>query len=104
MTHPARASNTDASTIGNGIESGIVLLLFALAGYGLDRWLDTSPVFTLGLFGLGAIGLFFRFKAAYTLRMQELEQERLGNTRRRADAARSGVDASEQTSTGGEAS
>ena len=74
------ASNNADTTLGSGIESGIVLLIFALAGYGIDRWLDTSPVFTLGLFALGAVGLFFRYKAAYTIRMDALDAERRART------------------------
>jgi len=70
------ASNNADTTLGSGIESGIVLLIFVGIGYGIDRWLDTSPVFTLGLFVLGAVGLFYRFKAAYTIRMDALDDER----------------------------
>jgi F0F1-type ATP synthase assembly protein I len=70
------ASNHADTTLGSGIESGIVLLIFAGIGYGIDRWLDTSPIFTLGLFALGAVGLFYRFKAAYTIRMDAYDAER----------------------------
>ncbi len=73
---PTEPGNRADNTLGSGIESGIVLLIFAGVGWLLDSWLDTRPIFTLGLFVLGAVGLFFRYKAAYTLRMDELEAER----------------------------
>ena len=43
-------------------------LLFALAGWGIDRWLDTSPWFALGLGVFGVIGVgvksYYEYKAA----------------------------------------
>ena len=74
------STNRSDSTLGSGIESGIVLLIFAGIGWALDAWLDTRPVFTLGLFALGAVGLFYRYKAAYTIRMDALEAERRQRT------------------------
>lgn len=76
MTASGPASNDADTTFGSGIESGIVLLIFAAGGYGLDRWLDTTPILTLVLFGIGAVGLFYRFKAAYSLRMDDYEARR----------------------------
>ncbi len=70
------APDTADTTLGSGIESGIVILIFAGLGYGVDRWLDTSPIFTLVLFALGAVGLFYRHKAAYTIRMDAYDDER----------------------------
>jgi hypothetical protein len=76
MPPPERANHTADPTIASGIESGIVLLLFVAGGYALDRWLGTRPVFTLGLFFVGAVGLFFRFKSQYTIRMDAIAEER----------------------------
>lgn len=90
MPTSERANRNSDPTIGSGIESGIVLLLFVAAGYGLDRWLGTKPVFTLGLFFLGAVGLFFRFKSQYTIRMEAIDEER----RRAADRPAAGGPAS----------
>ena len=91
MSSPERAYRTSDPTIGSGIESGIVLVLFVAAGYALDQWLGTKPVFTLGLFFVGAVGLFFRFKAQYTIRMEAMDDER---RRRAADRSAGGGPAS----------
>jgi Putative F0F1-ATPase subunit Ca2+/Mg2+ transporter len=76
MTRTVRTVKNADTTIGSGLESGIVLVLFVGAGYLLDSWLGTRPIFTLGLFVLGAVGLFYRFKAAYTIRMEAHDAER----------------------------
>jgi hypothetical protein len=76
MNRSARPANPADTTLGSGIESGLVLLLFVAAGFGLDAWLGTKPIFTLGLFALGAVGLFYRYKAAYSIRMDAYEAER----------------------------
>jgi F0F1-type ATP synthase assembly protein I len=76
MTRNDRPANQADTTIASGFESGIALVLFVGLGYALDAWLGTKPLFTLGLFVLGAIGLFYKFKAAYTLRMDAHDAER----------------------------
>jgi len=45
-------------------------LLFGLGGYALDRWLGTSPVFTLILSVLGIIGMSAKMWYGYEARMQ----------------------------------
>lgn len=87
MSADRHAPNDADSTLGSGIESGIVVLIFAAAGYGLDRWLDTTPILTLVLFALGAVGLFYRYKAAYTTRMDAYETRRRETNDRRRQAA-----------------
>ncbi len=37
---------------------GFSVVVFALGGYALDQWLDTSPLFLLVLGALGAVGAF----------------------------------------------
>ena len=72
---PAPTQRADDS-LGSGIESGIVLVIFSLAGFGLDRWLDTTPWFTIIVFFVGAIGVFYRYKAAYSVRIDQLARDR----------------------------
>jgi len=45
-------------------------LLFGLGGYGLDRWLGTSPVFTVVLSLLAIIGMSARMWYGYDARMR----------------------------------
>ncbi|MGI8776753.1 MAG: AtpZ/AtpI family protein [Acidimicrobiales bacterium] len=48
-------------------------LLFGLGGYGLDRWLATSPVFTVVLSLLAIIGMSARMWYGYDARMRAHE-------------------------------
>ncbi len=45
-------------------------LLFGLGGYGLDRWLGTSPLFTVVLSVLAIIGMSARMWYGYDARMR----------------------------------
>lgn len=50
---------------GAGVEFALAIGLFALAGYGIDRWLDTSPWGLIGGVGIGfAVGLFLLIRVA----------------------------------------
>jgi F0F1-type ATP synthase assembly protein I len=53
------------NVLGEAVELVAAPLLFALAGFGLDRWLGWSPVLTiiLGLWGLvgGALRAYYRY-------------------------------------------
>ena len=40
--------------IGKGIDVALVTLAFLGIGYGLDRWLDTKPLFMVGARRVGA--------------------------------------------------
>jgi F0F1-type ATP synthase assembly protein I len=71
-TPPARPDDT----LGAGIESGFVLVIFAGGGFLLDRWLATAPWFTIGLLVLGAVGIFFRLRAAYDEQMETHARDR----------------------------
>lgn len=64
-------------SLGHGMDAAIMLVLFLAAGYGLDRWFGTMPVFMVALSLLGAVGVFLKFKYRYDERMNELENERL---------------------------
>jgi F0F1-type ATP synthase assembly protein I len=83
MTRNVRTIKNADTTIGSGLESGIVLVMFVGAGFALDSWLGTKPIFTLILFLIGAVGLFYRFKAAYALRMEAHDAERRARTESR---------------------
>lgn len=75
---PRTASSSDRNDdlAGNGVEAGFVLVIFAGGGYLLDRWLGTSPWLLIGLFVLGAIGVFYNFKATYAAAMDAHEVDR----------------------------
>lgn len=73
--------------LNQGLESVVVIVLFLLAGFGIDRWLDTTPVFVLVMFALAAIGLFTKFKYRYEARMAEHEAERSARAAARGHAA-----------------
>ena len=67
--------NTEDS-LGHGMDAAIVLALFLLGGYGLDRAFGTIPVFMIIMTLLGAVGMFYKFKYRYDERMNELEAQR----------------------------
>jgi F0F1-type ATP synthase assembly protein I len=66
--------------LGRGLDAVIVIVLFFGAGFGLDRFFGTTPIFMIAFTLLGAFGLFVKFKYAYEARMLEHEAER--NARR----------------------
>ncbi len=69
---------TDDS-LGMAIEIAVIMLLFGAAGYGVDRLLDTLPVFLIVGVVLGAVGLFAKYKYRYDATMERLEAERRGD-------------------------
>ena len=78
-TTPKRVEPDDS--IVQGMEAVFALVLFLGLGVLIDRWLDTSPVFTIGVMALGAVGVFMRFKYAYIARMDRLEADRRGQAK-----------------------
>ena len=77
---PPKRVEPDDSIV-QGMEAVFALVLFLGLGVLIDRWLDTSPVFTIGMLLLGAVGVFLRFKYAYIARMDRLEADRRGHSR-----------------------
>lgn len=75
--------NTEDS-LGQGMDAVIMLLVFLLAGFGLDRLFGTMPVFMIVMTIVGSVGLFFKFKYRYEARMDELEDQRRGRAERAA--------------------
>lgn len=76
-------------SLGHGMDAVIMLAIFLLGGYGLDRLFGTMPIFMIVMTVIGSVGLFYKFKASYSARMDELEAQRRGPaaTKAAADAA-----------------
>ena len=79
LTTPKRVEPDDS--VVQGMEAVFALVLFLGLGVLIDRWLDTAPVFTIGMMLLGAVGVFFRFKYAYIARMDRLDADRRARSR-----------------------
>ncbi len=65
-------------SLGHGMDAVIMLAIFLLAGYGLDRLFGTMPIFMIVMTVIGSVGLFLKFKYSYSARMDELEAQRRG--------------------------
>lgn len=63
--------------VGRGMDLALVTLLFCAMGYGLDRWLDTRPVFMIVLTVLALVGKITAMWYQYDAKMKGLEDERL---------------------------
>jgi F0F1-type ATP synthase assembly protein I len=73
-----RVNNEDA--LGVAIEFVVVLGLFFLGGWALDRALGTVPLFMIVFSVLAGIGLFAKAKYRYDEKMAAHEAERRVNT------------------------
>lgn len=69
-------------SLGHGMDAAILVALFLLVGFGLDRLFGTMPVFMIVMSIVGAVGIFAKFKYNYEAKMDEHEAQR----RRDADA------------------
>ncbi len=63
-------------TLGRGMDFALVVLVFLGIGYGLDRWLDTRPLFMIGLVVFAVVGQFIKMYYDYTATMEAHEAER----------------------------
>jgi hypothetical protein len=63
-----------ADALALGVELVMTPLLFALAGFGLDRWLGTGPVLAIALGAFGVVGVSLRTYYAYRARMAREEE------------------------------
>jgi F0F1-type ATP synthase assembly protein I len=72
--------NTD-DALGRGMDFAIGTLVFFGAGFALDRWLGTTPLFMIGLVVVGIVGQFARAWYGYERSMRQLEAERLEQSR-----------------------
>jgi F0F1-type ATP synthase assembly protein I len=65
---------------GNGLSQAFELAaipaLFALFGYGLDRWLGSGPWLMLALLVVGVVGTILRTYYAYVAEMAEHEKDK----------------------------
>jgi len=61
-------------TMARAFELVVTPLLFALAGWALDRWLGTGPAFAVGLGLLAVVGMSLRLYYGYTAEMARHEQ------------------------------
>lgn len=73
-----RVNNDDA--LGIAIEFAVIMVLFFGAGWLLDNWLGTLPLFMIVFTLLAAVGLFAKHKYRYDAKMEALEAERRGAT------------------------
>lgn len=75
ITPPKRVRPDD--TLGQGIDVGLVVVVFFGLGALLDMWLDTTPIFMIVFVLLAAVGVFYKLKNSYDERMDALAAERL---------------------------
>ena len=70
-----RVPSTDDSVL-RGIDIALTVGVFFLIGFAVDSWLNTTPIFSIALTLLAAIGFFISMKYRYDEKMDELEAER----------------------------
>lgn len=70
-----RVPRTDDAVM-RGMDIALTVGVFFLIGFGLDSWLNTTPIFSIALTLLAAIGFFVSMKYRYDEKMDALETER----------------------------
>jgi F0F1-type ATP synthase assembly protein I len=70
-----RSGNVDQG-LGQGMEMALTIAVFLGIGWGLDVWLDTRPIFMIGLVIFSTVGQFIKMWFIYDARMKMLENER----------------------------
>jgi hypothetical protein len=78
--------NGFGNTLSRAFEIVLIPLIFALPGWGLDRWVGTSPLFALLTGGFGLVGVIARMYYEYAARM-DAESALLPGAQRRRQAA-----------------
>jgi F0F1-type ATP synthase assembly protein I len=73
---PANKDVNTSEPLGHGFDAAVVVVVFFFAGFGLDKLLDTTPLFMIVMTLIGAVGVFVRFWYRYDARMTEHEAER----------------------------
>ena len=74
--------NGFGNALSMALEMVITPLVFALGGYGLDRWLGTSPLFVILLAGLAFVGLAVKSYYGYRSAMEAHEARLPGRLRK----------------------
>lgn len=69
------------SGVSQGAELAGGIVVFFLLGFGLDAWLDTTPVFMIVLTVFAVVGQFIKIYFVYSKEMGRLEAERARATR-----------------------
>jgi F0F1-type ATP synthase assembly protein I len=82
---PTPRQRNSNDSVGQGVDIALTVALFFGVGFGLDRWLGTTPVFMIVMTLLASVGFFAKFKYDYDARMDEHEAERAA----RANAGKS---------------
>jgi F0F1-type ATP synthase assembly protein I len=62
-------------SFGQGLDATITLIVFLAAGFGLDRWLGTTPLFMIVLTFVASIGIFYKLKLGYEAKMAQHEEQ-----------------------------
>ena len=81
LTGSTRINRGTDDRLGKSIDVALVTLVFLGAGWALDRWLDTKPIFMIAFVVLALIGEFVRFWYDYDARMKVLEAQRAASVR-----------------------
>ena len=84
LTGSTRINRGTDDRLGKSIDVALVTLVFLGAGWALDRWLDTKPIFMIAFVVLALVGEFVRFWYDYDARMKVLEEQRAASTRSRS--------------------
>jgi F0F1-type ATP synthase assembly protein I len=72
----ARRALSGEDGLTRGIDAALTLGLFFGLGYAADRWLGTTPVFTVVGSVLAVVGLFLAWRSRYMAQMEALEAQR----------------------------
>lgn len=62
--------------VSQGAELAGGVLVFFLIGFGLDAWLNTTPLFMITLTLFAVVGQFIKIYYVYSSAMRHLEEER----------------------------
>jgi len=84
LTGSTRINRGTDDRLGKSIDVALVTLVFLGAGWALDRWLDTKPIFMIAFVVLALVGEFVRFWYDYDARMKVLEAQRAASAASRS--------------------